>query len=84
MTHRTLFSAYAAATLAVLGALAACDGKPAEPQTTRIIPPAAPYLAPIARAAEPPPAPAPPAIRAEPEPAPSPEEIRAFERRVPK
>ncbi len=84
MNHRSLFSAYAAATLAVLGALAACDGTPGEEQTTRIIPPAAPYLAPIARAAEPPPAPAPPALRAEPEPAPSAEEIRAFERRVPK
>lgn len=76
--HRPLLSLLALSTLAVLAALAACQRGSEEP-ATRVIPPATPYLAPVARAA-PPPAPAP----AESSPAPSPEEVRAFERPVPK
>jgi len=85
-THRSLLSLFAATTLAALGALSACERPRSEEPATRFIPPAAPYLAPVARAAEPAPAPAPePAPRPErADPAPSPEEVRAFERRVPK
>lgn len=66
--------------LAAIVAFSACSRTRSEEPVTQVIPPPAPYAAPVANARPPTPLPAPPIA----DDAPSDEEVKAFERRIAK